>query len=99
MATFSAIFTPDSTQDQSATVGAGVSSAAITLGKIRKFAINASGDMNIIFGQAAVGAATASNFRIPSGVIAVYDTGDENNTIRIFNPGAGTLTYWIQFIH
>ena len=97
MATFSAIFTPRSGDDQTGTVGAGVSSAAITVGAREKIAINATGDINIAFGSSTMAAASASNFRIPSGVVAEYDSGP-NTSIRIWNPGSGSITYWIQFL-
>jgi len=101
MATYSSIFIPAcsgsaSTQDISGSVGAASASGEIVLGKYRLFAINASGDLNIIVGQAGVQAPTAANFRIPSGVVAVYDLGSHADRIRLFNNGAGSVTYWIQ---
>lgn len=103
MATYTSIFVPESsgaanTSDLNGTVGNGAASGEIVLGKNRTFAINASGDVNIIFGNSGVKTPTAANFRIPSGVIATYDTGDSSDRIRLFNNGAGSITYWIQFL-
>ena len=102
MATQTAIFVPapsgaSSTPDLNGTVNATSASAEIVIGPDTVFALNANGDVNIIIGLSGVKAPTAANFRIPSGVIATYDTCTSDR-IRIFNPGGGTITYWIQFL-
>jgi hypothetical protein len=99
MATFQSIFVPDSTTDQSATLGATTSTAEIVLGANTKIAIIASGAFNIRFGNAGMGAASATNFQIPSSAIAEYDLGDHQDRLRIFNPGASTITYWITKLY
>lgn len=82
--------------DQTGTVLTGASSAEILLGAYQSFAINANGDINIRFGGTGLPAATASDFRLPANIVAVYPVSKANPAIRIFNPTANTITWWIQ---
>lgn len=103
MAIFSGIFIPvggatanSATADQSAAVTGTTSTAEIVLGRYQLFAINASGDINIRFGNSGMPAAAATDFRIPSGVVATYQVPAQWDRLRIFNPSATSVTYWIQ---
>jgi hypothetical protein len=104
MSTFAAIFNPiggatanTNTADLSATLGGTTSTAELLAGqKNSLFAINANGDINIRFGNSGMPAAAATDYRIPSGVTAVYQLTAQHDRIRIFNPGAGSINYWIQ---
>jgi hypothetical protein len=101
MAIFTSIFIPvgggsASTPDVSATLATVTSSAEIVLNRYSIFAFNANGDTNIRFGNAGMPAAAATDFRIPSGVIAVYQVPAQWDRMRIFNPTGGNVTYWIQ---
>lgn len=103
MAVFTAIFSPvggststAATADLNGTVTNGTSSAEIVLNRYTLFAINATGDVNIRFGNAGMPAAAATDFRIPSGVIATYAIPAQYDRIRLFNNGASAITYWIQ---
>lgn len=103
MATYSSIFIPvpsgaASTSDISASLATVTASAEIVMAKNAVFAINATGDLNIIFGMSGVKTPTASNFRIPSGATAFYDLGDGADRIRLFNATGSTVTYYIQFL-
>ena len=103
MATYSSVFVPQesgasTTSDVSATLATVTASNEIVMGKNVIFAINATGDMNLIFGLSGVKTPTASNFRIPAGTIATYDLSDSSDRIRIFNPTGGNITYYIQFL-
>ena len=98
MATFSAVFSPTGPgQDLSSTVTASASSAEIVLGTDRIFAINATDDVNIAFGVSGMAAAAATNFRIPGGTVATYDTG-QFDRIRLYNATSATITYYIQLL-
>lgn len=96
MATFSSIFSPAGSGDVSAALAATTASAEIVMNKNAIFAINATGDFTVAFGNSGMSAPTSANFRIPAGVIASYDLGDSFDRIRIFNLTAGSITYYIQ---
>lgn len=103
MAIFAAIFSPiggatasGATADVTATLATVTSSAEIVLGLNTLFAINATGDVHIRFGNAGMPAASTADFRIPGGVVATYPLNRNHDRIRIFNPSAGNTTYWIQ---
>lgn len=103
MAVFTSILTPvggstagSTTADLNGTITTVTSSAEIVLGRYQLFAINASGDINIRFGNSGMPAAAATDFRIPSGVIATYQIPQQYDRFRIFNPTGATITYWIQ---
>jgi len=103
MATFTSLFAPvggstsgTTTADLSGTITAGASSGEIVFGRYQIFALNANGDVNIRCGNAGMPAAAATDFRIPSGIVASYPVPEQWDRIRLFNPGASTITYWIQ---
>ena len=101
MADFSGIYTPvggssAATADIKATLATVTSTAEINMGKYTLFAINATGDLNIRFGQTGMPAASNNDFRIPAGTTAVYRTSQVNGFIRLFNAGGTTISYWIQ---
>lgn len=103
MAIFTSIFVPvggstagSTTADLSSTISATTSSAEIVLGRYTIFAINANGDINIRCGNSGMPAAAATDFRIPGGIIATYQVPEQWDRIRLYNPTAGTVTYWIQ---
>lgn len=103
MAIFTSIFVPAggstagaATADVNGTITAGASSAEIILSRYQLFAINATGDINIRFGNSGMPAAAATDFRIPAGVIATYQIPAQYDRFRLFNNGASTITYWIQ---
>lgn len=98
MATFTSIFVPGA--DATYTVNAGAASGTKTPGIRTLFAINATGDVNIIFFNAAnAKTPTASNFRIPAGVIAVYDLSDYYDSYAVFNAGTSAVTVWTQTLN
>lgn len=103
MAVFTGIFSPvggststAATADQSATIATVTSTGEIVLNRYTIFAINATGDVNIRFGNAGMPAAAATDFRIPNGVVATYAIPAQYDRFRLFNAGASTITYWIQ---
>lgn len=101
MATFSSIFSPygggaSTTADLSAAITGTSSTGEIILGSYALFAINGAGDLNIRFGNAGMPAASATDFRIPGGLIATYRMPKQYDRIRIFNAGASSISYWIQ---
>lgn len=103
MAIFTSIFVPvggstagSATADLSGSVTNATSSGEIVMGRYQLFAINASGDINIRFGNSGMPAAAATDFRIPNGAIAVYQCPAQWDRFRLFNNGASPITYWIQ---
>lgn len=103
MAIFSGILVPvggstagSTTADISATLATVTSTAEIILGRYQLFAINASDDINIRFGNSGMPAAAATDFRIPGGILAVYQVPQQWDRLRLFNATANTITYWIQ---
>lgn len=103
MAIFTSIFIPvggstagSTTADLNGTILTVSSSAEIVLNRYTIFAINANGDVNIRFGNSGMPAAAATDFRIPSGVVATYQVPAQWDRFRLFNPTGATVTYWIQ---
>jgi hypothetical protein len=103
MAIFTGIFVPvggstagSTTADLSAAITATTSSAEIVLGRYTLFAINANGDVNMRCGNSGMPAAAATDYRIPAGTVAVYQVPEQWDRIRLYNPGAGSINYWIQ---
>lgn len=102
MATFSAVFSFSAEAAVTAALGATTATAEIVLGNDRKFLIRATGDFNLKMGGSGMSAASASDFQF-SGAAAgsgapVYTlcTNSAQDRIRIFNPGASGINYWIQ---
>lgn len=71
---------------------AGASTAEIVLGTNCIFAINATADINIKFGNSGMGAAAATDYRIPANQQTTLDTGSAFDRIRVF----GTASVSIQ---
>jgi hypothetical protein len=94
MAVFAATPVPAGELCVSATLAAAGASAEIVLGTNRLFKINATGDINIRFGNAGMVAAAATDYRVPGNTEQIWDTGDAFGSVRLFStPGA---TYFIQ---
>lgn len=70
------------------------SSAELAVGARRIFAINATQDITIRFGQTGVGAADATFYRIPSNQQTTFDMGS-NSVVRVFNEGASAADVYI----
>ena len=97
MAVFSAIFSFSNEACITASLNAAASSAAITIGKERKFAIVANGAFNLNMGMAAtVPAADAGDFQFPSGQVFTLATNTAADSVRIYNPNVGAIVYYIQ---
>lgn len=100
MATPTSIFIPINSTAQSSTINTVSSSAEIlpsTAGAHNViFSINGNQDLCIAFGNSGMAAATATNFRIPAGVVATFDLSDQYDRIRLYNPSGSTATYWIM---
>lgn len=96
MAIFTSIFPPAGAATH-LSVNATSSSAKQTLGGKRfLFAINADQDITIKFGYDAAGVtAAATDFRIPAGVVATWDTG-QFDSFAVYNLSASTANVYIQ---
>lgn len=56
----------------------------------------ANAPLNIRFGNATkIQAAAASDWFIPGGAVQFFETGEEFDRVRVFNPGAGSVTYYV----
>ena len=91
MAVFSSILCP--TQNaciKVASLGTTTSSAEQVLGTNVVFAINADQDITIKFGVSGMGAAAATDFRIPQNQTYTFDTGYYIDRIRVFNMNGTT---------
>lgn len=101
MATFTSIFVPGGPgSDASYTVAGTTAGATKTLGNRTIFAINATGDITIIFFNAAnAKVPAATNFRIPANVVAVYDLSDYYDSYAVYNAGATTVTVYTQLLN
>jgi hypothetical protein len=112
MALQTSIFAPVSASggvedvQKASAIANGASSAEIVIGPRTIFAVVAmptagqspNGYANIRFGPAGLAAATASDFGFPFGVVLTFDTGEEFNSIRLFNGSsvAGTVDFYVM---
>jgi len=97
MATQTSIFYPTG-EEATATLATVTSTAEIVVGNNRTFVVHASDDVHIKVGTAGMAAASTSNMRLDGGSYTTYDSGSHFDRIRLFNPTANTITYWIQFL-
>lgn len=96
MAVFSAVFSFSEEAAITATLGATTSTSEIVLGFDRKFAVTATGAFNLKMGTTGMTAAAATDFEFPASAVFTIATTSATDRIRIFNPGAGNISYWIQ---
>ena len=86
----------------SASLNTVTSTAALTVGQRSIIGITAAGTnganapLNVRFGNSTTApAATVNDWFIPGGTVAYFEMGDEFDRVRIFNPGSGTVTYYV----
>ena len=98
MATFSAVFQFSDEMPSTATLSGTSASSLITIGTNRKFAIVATGAfcLMLVNSNSATKTATASNFEFPGSAVFTLDTGNNADSLSIYNPGSGAITYWVQ---
>ena len=94
MATFQAIFVPGKVTKVAALAGT-TSSAEIVMAKDMKFAIVATGAINIAFGQSGMSAADATGWYIPASATIEFDLGNAYTSIRVFNSTASAIDVYI----
>jgi hypothetical protein len=96
MATLDSIFILEAGDANNVSVNAGASSAAIAAPKAL-FALIATGDCHIAFGDKATMAdAAATSMRVPGDSWARFDMGRHTH-FKIFNPGGSAITVqWIR---
>ena len=97
MAVFASVLHP-APENKNGTIGAGVSSAEISIGNNRIFVFNADQDVMIKFGNTGMGAAAATDFRIIANTYAPFDMGQQVGFIRLFNNGGSTANWFIQYL-
>ena len=79
-------------------MAATTASAEQSYAKNQLFAINATGDINISFGNVG-NVPTPDNtcWMIPYGVIAQFDLGDWQSAFKVYNPGNAAIdVYWLE---
>lgn len=98
MATFSAVFQFSDEAPSTATISGTSASSLVTLGTNRKFAIVATGPFCLLIcnQNSTTHTATASNFEFPGSAVFTLETGNNADSLSIFNPGATSITYWVQ---
>lgn len=100
MAVLSAVFSLSAEAATTASLNTVTSTAAITIGADRKFIVRATGDFNLKMGTSSLSAATASDFQFGGATtganVYTLSTGPNCTSIRIFNPGGSSITYWLQ---
>ena len=94
MATFQAIFVPGKITKVTG-LAATTSSAEILMAKDTKFAIIATGAINIAFGNTGMGAADASGWFIPANTTDEFDLGNAYSAIRVFNSTASSIDVYV----
>lgn len=98
MAVIDGILAPAQRDCTTAQLNATTSTSAIDIGRSQLFAIVATGAVHIAFGTSGMGAADANDHYIPSGSKEVYQMPARQTHIRIYNPGAGAINYYITFL-
>lgn len=96
MAKFSAVFTFSQEAPATATLGGTTASSEIIVGVDRQFAITATNAFCLVMGNSGMAAPSASNFEFPGSAVFTLSTSGGNDRIRIYNPGASAITYWVQ---
>lgn len=97
MATFTSIFHPATAIPTKVASLAGTSSSAeLDFPNRRIIAIEATGDINVAFGNSGMAAASATGWLIPAGSTHQFDLGTEWSAIRVFNPGATAVDVYIM---
>jgi hypothetical protein len=86
----------------SASLNTVTSTAALVVGPRQIIGITAAGTnganagVNVRFGNATTApAATVNDWFIPGGTVQWFETNDEFDRVRVFNPGGGTITYYV----
>jgi hypothetical protein len=96
MATLQAVYIPSTKIPTKITaLGATSASSTITFNQNAIIAIEATGNVNVLFGNAGtIGTAAATGWLIQSGAVAEFDLG-QWDSVQFFNPGAGTIDIYI----
>lgn len=97
MSTFTSVFSSVG-ETTTGTVLTTASSAEIVIGPNRIFSITCSDDLRIKFGTTGMGAAVTGDFPVWGNAYVQFDTASHTPSIRLFNPTAGTVTYWITYL-
>lgn len=72
--------------------------AALAIGERKLVSFCGTGPINYLLGDSAVAAAAATDPMIPGNVMFYLNTGPHTH-VRIFNPGASTITYSVVTYH
>ena len=97
MATLQSVFIPSTKLPTKITaLGATTASSTQTFGQNAIIAIEATGNVNVLFGNlGTIGTAAATGWLIQSGAVAEFDLG-QWDSVQIFNPGASSVDVYIM---
>lgn len=97
MATYSAVLPPAAAKPTKiAALAATTSSSELPFPKNRIIAIQATGDVQVVFGvSGSVATADATGWYIPQGRVDTFDMSDQWTAIKIYNPGASAVDVYI----
>ena len=99
MAQFSAVWALSAEAAKTGSLNATTASSIITIGTDRKFVVTATGAFNLRMANSlttSVTAAAATDFEFPGSAVFTLQTGPEQDSVYLFNPGASSITYWLQ---
>lgn len=97
MASFQSIFIPATAiPTKISALAASTASSTITFAKYAILAIQATGNINVTFGNAATGiTASATGWLIPAGATAEFELGSQWDSIQVFNSGSSPADVYI----
>lgn len=80
--------------DTTASLAATTSTSAISIGVRNLAMLSVNGTFHLRRGTSTIDAAGANDLQLPAGVY-MLDSGVSYTDIRIYNPGASAINYWI----
>ena len=97
MATLQSVFIPSTkTPTKISALGATTASTVQTFNQNAIIAIEASGAVNVVFGNAStIATASAAGWLIQAGAVAEFDLG-QWDSVAIWNPGASSVDVYIM---
>ena len=96
MAVMDSILKPGQAKPTKQSILTEASGAEIVLGTNAIFTlVGNSGECHVAFGNASMGIAAITDMFVPADTLVTLDLGGEFSSIRIFNPTAGTVDYYV----
>lgn len=96
MAVMDSILKPGQAKPTKQSITTAASGAEIVLGTNAIFTlVGDSGACHLAFGNASMGVAAITDMFVPADTLITLDLGDEFSSIRLFNPEAGTIDFYV----